>query len=214
MGTTTLDQATSRGLYSIKPAFVKALGPIERWARSRGITPSQVTAAAIPVEIATAAILVLATWSPVLVVLVPPLAFLWMALNALDGALARSTGLSSRRGAVFNELVDRFGDLLVIGVAFLVAPHAIAALMAVGILTSELVAALDWAINGDRVFVGPMGKPDRAAVVAFGATMLLVWEPALIVAFAVVGVGAIIGALVRVRHLHIGPQAQDGGDAA
>ena len=45
-------------------------------------------------------------------------------------------------------------------------------LMAVGILTSELVAALDWAINGDRVFVGPMGKPDRAAVVAFGATML------------------------------------------
>jgi phosphatidylglycerophosphate synthase len=214
MRTTNRDRTATRGLYAIKPLFVRALEPTVRYAESHDVAPSAVTAAAIPVEVATVSMLILGTMFPVALLLVPALALVWITLNAIDGALARSTGRTTIRGAALNELVDRLGDLLLIGTAFLIAPVPIGALMAVGVLTSELASALEWAITGRRVFVGPMGKPDRVAIVAVGAVLTLVWGPALVAAFTVVGIASCIGAIVRARHLLGTAAAQDEGSSA
>lgn len=209
MRTATQERGEARGLYAIKPMFVRALEPATRHAASLGISPSQVTAAAIPVEFATVIVLVTSTRIRELLLIVPVLALVWMALNAIDGALARSTGHSTARGAALNELVDRLGDLLLIGAAFIIAPAPVGAIVAIGILTSELVAALEWAIIGSRVFVGPMGKPDRVATVAVGSILTILWAPALIVAFVIIGVASCIGTIVRTRHLLAAANVRD-----
>jgi hypothetical protein len=44
-----------------------------------------------------------------------------------------------------------------------------------------------------------MGKPDRAATVGIGATVAVVWAPALPIAFLAVGIGAALGTIARTR---------------
>ena len=115
-----------RTLYSIKPTFVAALNPVRDRLVAEGVNPNSVTLAAIPVEIAVAVALIGGMAHAAVWLLVPPLALVWMALNALDGSLARTTNTSTVRGAVLNEFVDRGGDLLMLGAGFLIAPVAIA----------------------------------------------------------------------------------------
>jgi hypothetical protein len=97
-------------------------------------------------------------------------------------------------------------------VAFIVAPLPVAATVGLAILTSELVAAIGWAATGHRHFRGPMGKPDRAAVVAVGSLAAIIWPVALTVAFVVIGVGAAIGVGVRTRAVIDVAHAIDAGD--
>jgi CDP-diacylglycerol--glycerol-3-phosphate 3-phosphatidyltransferase len=196
-------QPSRRSLYAIKPAFVAVLEPISHRLVAGGVDPSAITLAAIPVEVAAVAALVLGVHVPLTYLLVPPLVIAWMGLNAIDGSVARSTNRSTASGAVLNEFVDRFGDVLVIGAALIVVPGPIAVMVAVGMLTSELVAAIGWAITGRRVFLGPMGKPDRAASLAVGAVAALFWQPALTIAFTVIGIGSLMGAVNRSRHAYV-----------
>lgn len=195
-------QPSLRSLYAIKPAFVAMLEPIGHRLAAGGVDPSTITLAAIPVEVAAVAALVLGVRVPLAYLLVPPLVIAWMGLNAIDGSVARSTNRSTWSGAVLNEFVDRFGDVLVIGAAFILVPGPVAVVVAVGVLTSELVAAIGWAITGRRVFPGPMGKPDRAAMIGAGAVAALLWQPALTVAFTVIGIGSLMATVNRGRHAY------------
>jgi CDP-diacylglycerol--glycerol-3-phosphate 3-phosphatidyltransferase len=202
-------QPSRRSLYVIKPAFVAALEPIAHRLAANGVDPSTVTLAAIPVEIAAMAALVLGVHVPLAYLLVPPLVVAWMGLNAIDGSVARSTNRCTASGALLNEVVDRLGDVVVIGAALILVPGTIAITVAVGVLTSELVAAIGWAITGQREFQGPMGKPDRAAVLAVGAVAALLWQPALTIAFIGIGIGSVMGTVTRGRRAHAAAKMLD-----
>ena len=190
-----------RTLYSIKPAFVTALNPVRDRLAAAGVNPDRVTLAAVPVEIAVAAALIGGMAHAAVWLLVPPLTLVWMSLNALDGSLARSTNTSTDHGAVLNEFVDRGGDLLVLGAGFLIAPVAIAATALAAVGASEIASAIGWAVSGQRQFPGPMGKPDRAAILAIGATVAVLWAPALTMAYLTIALGAVASVLIRSRHV-------------
>ena len=196
---TPIEQRPTSSIYAIKPRFVEMLEPLRVRLAGRGVSPTKVTLAAIPAEFAVAACLILGTRMPIVLLVVPPLTLVWMGLNALDGSLARSNGTSSVSGAALNELVDRLGDLIVVGTAFVLAPITISAAVAIGLLGSELVALIGWATTGLRRFDGPMGKPDRAATLAIGATLAVLWGPALTIAFAVIGMGSLAAIAVRTK---------------
>ncbi len=198
-------------LYDVKPWFVRSLEPVRVGLLRSGIAPTAVTIAAIPVEIAVAVCHVGGTWHPIALLLVPPLTLAWMGLNALDGSLARSSGRTSTLGAVLNELVDRLGDVVVIVAAFLLVPTAVAAIVAIGVLGTELVAAIGWATTGHRRFAGPMGKPDRAITLALGATVAVVWWPAMSIALGAIGVGSLVGLATR-THSVIAAATGTGGE--
>ena len=198
--------------YRFKPWFVLVLEPIRRLLEERGVSPTMVTMAAIPVEVAVALLLVAGTNESWLLTLVPVFALCWMGLNALDGSLARSTGRITVRGAVLNELVDRLGDVLLIAAAAFVVPVPLAAGLAISVLGSELVAAVGWATTGRRDFAGPMGKPDRAAVIAVGAMVAVVWPDALIAAMALIAIGSAIGVGVRGHSVLSRARSLDAGD--
>lgn len=198
-------------LYGFKHRFVRALEPIRRLLDERGVQPTTVTMAAIPIEVAVAILMVAGTSESWLFAPVPILSLCWMGLNALDGSLARSTGRVTARGAVLNELVDRLGDVLLVAAAAFIVPIPLAAAVAVTVLGSELVAAIGWATTGRRGFAGPMGKPDRAAVVAVGAMVAAVWPGALSVAIALIALGSAVGLGVRAHAVLAHARSLDAG---
>ena len=94
----------------------------------------------------------------------PLVLFIRMALNAIDGMLAREFRQKSRLGGILNEL----GDVLSDGALYLpLATHpAISPIMMVlfvilAILT-EFTGVLAIPYGGKRRYDGPMGKSDRA----------------------------------------------------
>ncbi len=151
-------------LYSLKPRFQALLRPaVARLARA-GVTANQVTISACVVSICVGlALLALPhTWF----VLVPIWMLLRMALNAIDGMLAREHDQRTTLGAYLNELTDVISD------AALYLPFAFVAPlngMVIGIIIflatlTEFVGVLAQATGSSRRYDGPMGKSDRALV--------------------------------------------------
>ncbi len=155
-------------LYALKPRFQALLRPFVARIAGAGITANQVTFTAAALSCLLGGVLVVAD-RPVLFLLLPPWLFLRMALNAVDGMLAREFGQQSRLGAYLNELCDVVSD------AALVVPFAVVAPFGPwGVFTVVFLAALsEYAgvmaplVGVGRRYDGPFGKSDRAFV--FGA---------------------------------------------
>ena len=95
-----------------------------------------------------------------------------MALNALDGMLAREFGQKSPLGAYLNELGDVVSDAALYAPFALIAPFGPLGVGSVIVLAaiSEFAGALGPMVGASRRYEGPMGKSDRAVV--FGALAL------------------------------------------
>lgn len=132
-----------------------------------GITPNAVTLIAILGSIALGVLIAFAGTKPALLLLVPVWLFIRMALNAIDGMMARELAMSSNLGAVLNELGDAVSDLsLYLPLAFVYAPAQwpIVA-FSIGAVLTEFAGVLGRTLGGSRHYEGPMGKSDRAFVV-------------------------------------------------
>ncbi len=99
------------GIYVLKPAFQRSLSGIERWLVARRVHPDRLTEAALALSALGGVSLYFAPVQPWLLAAVPIVAVVRTALNALDGMVARDTGLARPWGEVFNELCDRFADV-------------------------------------------------------------------------------------------------------
>src|SRR5690242_1133697 len=157
-------------IYALKTRFQALLRPMVRWLHARGVTANQVTVAACVVSVALGAFLI-RTPRPWLALL-PVWMLLRMALNAIDGMLAREFGQKSALGAYLNELTDVISDaFLYLPFAYLPAfdPLWIAAVIVLAVI-SEMAGVLAVMVGSGRRYDGPMGKSDRAFV--FGAMAL------------------------------------------
>ena len=76
-------------IYDVKPKFQKLLRPLVRALAGHGVTANQVTVAAMLISIAAGGAIVLQPAASRLLLLIPLVLFLRMALNAIDGMLAR-----------------------------------------------------------------------------------------------------------------------------
>jgi CDP-diacylglycerol--glycerol-3-phosphate 3-phosphatidyltransferase len=156
-------------LYDLKPRFQALLRPLAGGLARAGITANQVTLAAAAGSIAVGvaiAVLAPARW-PFL--LLPGWLFMRMALNALDGMLAREFGQKSALGAYLNELCDVVSDAALYLPLALLPPFtlAMAGLVVFLAALSEFAGVLGVMVGASRRYDGPMGKSDRALV--FGA---------------------------------------------
>lgn len=154
-------------VYDIKPQFQALLRPLTRGLAAAGVSANQVTLAALALSGLTG--VCLAAWPgarwPLL--LVPLVLVLRMALNAIDGMLAREHDQKTALGAVLNELADVISD------ASLYLPLALhdgfEPALVVGFvvlaITSEMTGVIGVQIGASRRYDGPMGKSDRALVI-------------------------------------------------
>lgn len=114
-------------------------------------------------------------WRPLLLA-VPPLLLLRMALNALDGMLARERGQASAWGEVLNEALDVVGDTAAYGVLYFVpgSPRSAVVLLLLATWAAEFFGVLGKGLPGGvrrhEALFG--GKPDRAFWMALLALLL------------------------------------------
>lgn len=159
-------------IYQLKPAFQGLLRPLVRGLARAGATANQVTIAAVLLAFAVGVALLACPRREVLLLL--PLALLLrMAMNAIDGMLAREHGQMSRLGAILNELGDVVADVamylpLALRPEFPAAPVVLVVLSAIVV---EMTGVVGVQIGASRRYDGPFGKSDRAF--AFGALGLL-----------------------------------------
>lgn len=164
-------------IYQLKPRFQALLRPSVQRLYERGVTANQVTVSAALVSVLLGVLLAWLAHVTWLFVLIPLWMLLRMALNAVDGMLAREFGQQSSLGAYLNELSDVIAD------AALYLPFALLAgvsptlvvLVVISALICEYAGVMGPLAGASRRYDGPMGKSDRAfafgvlgAGVAFG----------------------------------------------
>jgi len=161
-------------IYALKPRFQALLRPLVRRLADAGVTANQVTLLAMVVSIGVGAFVAARAPEAAPFLLLPLWLFARMALNAIDGMLAREFRQQSALGAYLNELCDVVSD------AALYLPFAwLPPFSAFGVGTvifaaavSEMAGALGPMVGAARRYDGPMGKSDRAFV--FGALGLYI----------------------------------------
>jgi CDP-diacylglycerol--glycerol-3-phosphate 3-phosphatidyltransferase len=159
-------------VYDLKPAFQNLLRPLCRGLARIGVTANQVTVLAMLLSLATGAIVAWRPGARTPLLLVPAVLFVRMALNAIDGMLAREHGMKSALGGLLNELGDVVSDAalyLPLALVPKIAPWAIVVAVLLAALT-EMTGVVAVQIGASRRYDGPMGKSDRAFV--FGVVYL------------------------------------------
>lgn len=182
-------------LYQLKSQFQDQLRPISDALVEQKVTANQVTVSAVLLSLGTAYMIAKpATEQQALWLLLPSSLFVRMALNAIDGMMAREHEQASRLGAVLNEVGDIVADTALIAS---LAPHVandnaqasavnlpnrisihqrhIIGLIALSIST-ELLGITSNTMLDIRANQGPLGKSDRAFLLgllgAFMATKM------------------------------------------
>lgn len=156
-------------VYDLKPAFQNLLRPLVGGLARAGVTANQVTVAAMLLSLAAGTLIARQPENQAWLLLLPLVLFLRMALNAVDGMLAREHDQKSRLGAVLNELCDVFSDAaLYLPLALVPGFNApLVVLIVLLAAASEMTGVLMQTLGASRRYDGPMGKSDRAFV--FGA---------------------------------------------
>jgi CDP-diacylglycerol---glycerol-3-phosphate 3-phosphatidyltransferase len=156
-------------LYALKPRFQALLRPLVGRLAAAGVTANQVTIAAVVGSVAVGAAMLWYAEHRAIFLLLPAWLLLRMALNAIDGMLAREFGQKSRLGACLNEIGDVVADAVLYAPFAAVPPFGPIGIGLVIFLAalSELSGVLGPMIGAGRRYDGPLGKSDRALV--FGA---------------------------------------------
>ncbi|NNL13657.1 MAG: CDP-alcohol phosphatidyltransferase family protein [Acidimicrobiia bacterium] len=137
-----------------------------------GIRPNHLTTLAIGVSALAGGAVLAGSKTPEILFVIPILYVVRMALNAMDGLLAREHAMTSRTGAMLNEIGDVVSDAIAYLPFAVVAPDAawlVVTVVVIGLIGE--VAALAASDDGRRRNDGPLGKSDRA--LAFGALAVL-----------------------------------------
>ena len=171
-------------IYQLKPRFQALLRPVTRMLFRVGVTANQVTLAACFGSIAVAAWVASYAENLTLFWLIQVWMFVSMALNAIDGMLARELGQQSRLGAYLNELCDVVSDAALF-LAFASVPGVYPWLL-VGVvilaLLVEYAGVMGPLASASRRYDGPMGKSDRAFVFGvIAAGVALGWLSSIVI---------------------------------
>jgi len=160
-------------VYQLKPAFQGLLRPIVIWLARIGVTANQVTIAALLLSLSAGHVIARAHGGRSLLLL-PAVLFARMALNAMDGMLAREHNQKTALGAILNELGDVIADVglyLPLAVVPGFDPWLVVGVVILSILT-EMIGVIGVQIGASRRYDGPLGKSDRAFLIGLMGLLL------------------------------------------
>lgn len=161
-------------IYDLKPKFQNLLRPIVTGLANAGVTANQVTISALVLSFIAGGLVALQPDAGWPLLLVPLVLFVRMALNAIDGMLAREHNMKSPLGAILNELGDVLSDTALY-LPLAVVPGVSAFWIVIVVIlsiVSEMTGVIAIQIGAQRRYDGPMGKSDRAFV--FGVIALII----------------------------------------
>jgi CDP-diacylglycerol---glycerol-3-phosphate 3-phosphatidyltransferase len=160
-------------IYDLKPRFQALLRPLVKSLAKAGVTANHVTIAAVILSFLVGGLIATQPQARLPLLLMPLALFLRMALNAIDGMLAREHAMKSSLGAILNEIGDVLSDTaLYLPLGLVPGVNAIWIVAATILaIVSEMTGVIAVQIGAHRRYDGPMGKSDRAFV--FGLLCLL-----------------------------------------
>lgn len=166
-------------VYDLKPKFQTLLRPLCGALARAGVTANQVTVFAALLSIAEGAAIFVTQGARWALIALPVVLFVRMALNAIDGMLAREFGQKSKLGAILNELGDVVSDTALY-LPFAVIPGfrplLVAAVVTLAVMT-EMTGVVAIQIGAGRRYDGPFGKSDRAVFFGFLAVAVAAGVP-------------------------------------
>lgn len=151
-------------LFNLKSPFQQLLRPIVLLLAKSGVTANQVTIAAVLLSFLGGSLIIWQPKSSWPLLVLPIILLIRMAMNAIDGMLAREHGQQSSLGAILNEMGDVVADAaLYLPLALLPNVNAVlVVLLVIMAIMSELIGVVAVQIGAHRQYQGPMGKSDRA----------------------------------------------------
>lgn len=154
-------------VYQLKPKFQQLLLPVLNVLHRQQVTANKITIAAMLWSAVLGVLLFLSPQHPVYLIVVSFGLLVRMALNALDGMMARTYNQQSKLGEVLNELGDIVSDTIIFCglLAFPFSNQVLVFLFIVLSIINEFSGVLAKVISGERRYDGPMGKSDRALLV-------------------------------------------------
>src|ERR1043166_8481117 len=99
-------------IYDLKPRFQALLRPLIASLAARGWTPNRVTLLALALSLVVGGVIQFAPQHRAALLLLPIWLFLRMALNAIDGMMARELNMKTTLGAVLTEFCGVLGQAL------------------------------------------------------------------------------------------------------
>lgn len=180
-------------LYDIKPKFQNLLRPTVVRLHAMGATANQVTLLAMLASVLLGGVLMCFP-KPLFFISLPVFLFFRMALNAIDGMLAREFNQQSGLGAILNEVGDIIADAaLYLAFAFVtgICPWLVVLVVLLSWLT-EFCGVIAQTLTGCRNYRGPMGKSDRAFVLGALGLLIAFWPQNIIAANIVFGISAVL----------------------
>lgn len=151
-------------VYNIKPWFQRTLTPVLVFLHKRNISANQITVSACILSVMICVLFWYSDYNKAFLLALPAGLLIRMALNALDGMMARKYNQTSKTGEMLNELGDIVSDVLVFFPLLKFHPESIypVTIFIVMSVINEFAGVMGKVVSGERRYDGPMGKSDRA----------------------------------------------------
>ncbi|WP_106914631.1 CDP-alcohol phosphatidyltransferase family protein [Chryseobacterium aurantiacum] len=151
-------------VYKLKPKFQQLLTPVLLFLNKNGITANQITISSILLSVVIGVLFWNADVSKWFFLSLPIGLILRMALNALDGMMARRFNQTSKLGEVLNEVGDIVSDVIIFFPLLKFQSESLYLIVIFIVLSviNEFAGLMGKIVGKERRYDGPMGKSDRA----------------------------------------------------
>ncbi|SHK55133.1 CDP-alcohol phosphatidyltransferase family protein [Chryseobacterium polytrichastri] len=162
-------------VYKLKPKFQQLLTPILLFLHKKKITANQITISSILLSVIIGILFWNADVSKWFFLSLPIGLLIRMALNALDGMMARKFNQTSKLGEVLNEVGDIVSDVIIFFPLLKFQPESLYLIIIFIILSiiNEFAGLIGKAIGKERRYDGPMGKSDRALILGLYGLIII-----------------------------------------
>jgi CDP-diacylglycerol---glycerol-3-phosphate 3-phosphatidyltransferase len=164
-------------IYKLKPWFQQLLKPLLEMLYKAGVSANAITWSGILLSTVAGVLFWIHPYGNIFL-LIPVVLLVRMAINALDGMMARTYNMQSKAGEMLNELGDVWSDL----VLFLpllqlkwLNVYVVLAFLFLSVI-NEFAGVMGKVIGGERRYDGPMGKSDRALLVGAFCLSYCCWK--------------------------------------
>ncbi len=182
-------------IYDIKPKFQALLTPIVQKLHNAGCTANQITFFAIMLSLLTGVLFYFADNVPWFLLIIPLLLLIRMALNAIDGLLARQYNQQTAKGKVLNDFGDVISDFFIFFPLLKIVPHTYLIVLFICLsIINEFAGVMGELVGSKRRYDGPMGKSDRVLFISIYC-LLTFFVPSfssVMVIFFAIGIGLLI----------------------
>ena len=174
-------------LDKLRPLSNRAIVPFVAAAERLGISANAVTVTSVVTAAAAGYALVVAGSTQSWYLLGSALVLLTGFLDVLDGALARATDTATDAGDFLDHVLDRYGDVLILGgLAVGADQYGLGMLALTGVLLTAYLGTQGDALGLDRIYGGLLGRADILVLVGVVSAIAAVANPTLAYGFDLV----------------------------